>query len=90
MSCDRFVFAESYEMECCPHGTTIFRNSVPISFSPNQDARCPSASTAANVWVEEVDPDVYVCSVVVLVGIVLVLLTRVIMCFVKQRRIATE
>ena len=90
MICDRFVFAESYEIECCPHETTNICNSVPISFSPNQDARCPSVSTAATVEVEDVDPDVNKFSVVVLVGIVLVPLTNVIICFVEQRRVATE
>ena len=87
---DRFVLAESYEMECCSHEATIFCNSVPISFSPNQDARCPPVSTAATVEVEDVDPDVNVFSVVELVGIVLVPLTSVIICFVEQRRVATE
>ena len=90
MSCDRSVFAESYEMECCLHAATIFRDFLPFSFSPNQYALCPSESIAATAGVEDVDLDVNVFSVVVLVGIVLVLLTSVIICFVKQRRAAIE
>ena len=46
MDCVRAIIDSVFELLCCPDGTTIFKESEKVSFSPVRDVRCPFIQAA--------------------------------------------